>query len=65
MTLFPIWTGTVKMPPLPRRRIQIGGNVVVQSPFSGAVTIGRRMISEIVGHDLLRTDLAAVVSRKW
>ena len=59
MTLIPIWTGTVRIPPLPRRRVQIGGNVVVQSPFSGATTTGHRMISEIVGHDFLKTGLAA------
>lgn len=59
MTLIPIWTGTVEIPPLPRRRVQIGGNIVVQSPFSGATTTGRRMVCEIAGHDLLMTDLAA------
>ncbi|MFS0738213.1 hypothetical protein ABC347_14310 [Sphingomonas sp. 1P06PA] len=59
MTLIPIWTGTVEIPPLPRRRVQIGPNIVVQSLFSGATTTGRRMVCEIAGHDLLRTDLAA------
>jgi hypothetical protein len=55
MTLTPIWGGTVEIPPLPRRRVQIGGNVVVQSPFSGATTTGRRMVCEIGGHDRVRS----------
>ena len=37
MSLITLWHGEVELPPLPRRRVKIGENVVEQSPFPGAI----------------------------
>lgn len=57
MTLIPTWHGEICLPALPRRRVEIGGNVVVQSVFGGASGRGSIYDTDIPGHDLLKTNL--------
>lgn len=59
MSLLPDWSGQVTLPPIPRRRLTIGGNAVVQAVFPGSTTRGLRYASTVPGHDLLRTDLSS------
>ena len=57
MSLITLWHGEVELPPLPRRRVKIGSNVVEQSPFFGAIVLADIKASDIHGHDLLATPL--------
>lgn len=57
MTLFPKQLGLIDVPPLPERKLRIGGNWVVQRPFLGAQTKAQISPSQFKGHDLLTTDL--------
>lgn len=63
MTLVPIWQGEICLPALPRRRVEVGGNAVVQSVFGGATAQGRIYASDVPGHDLLKTDLGEPFDR--
>lgn len=54
MGLFDNWTGFVGLPPLPERRIKIGGGWVVQIPFYGGVFSAEITSSEFAGHDEIR-----------
>ncbi|QRM40489.1 DEAD/DEAH box helicase [Rhizobium rhizogenes] len=57
MTLFPKQLGTIELPPLPERKVKVGGNWVVQSPFRGASSRARIAPSHFKGHDLITTEL--------
>lgn len=58
MTLFPDWQGDLVLPPLPERKIRVGGNVICQRPFRGARCRAQIAPSQYKGHDLIKTDLA-------
>lgn len=51
------WQGTVILPPLPVRRVRVGGNQVTQHLFLGAECKAQIFDSEINGHDFIRTNL--------
>jgi len=59
MDLFPKWTGSLKLPALPERRVKVGSNFVVQRPFGGFEKKARIFRSEIKGHDVIVFDASA------
>lgn len=59
MSLFPKPLGTIELPPLPERKIKVGGNWIVQTPFLGASTKAQISSSHFKGHDLITTGLGA------
>jgi superfamily II DNA or RNA helicase len=59
VSLFPKQLGTIQLPPLPERRIKVGGNWIVQTPFLGASTKAQISTSQFKGHDLITTGLGA------
>lgn len=63
MSLITLWHGKLDLPALPRRRVKVGDNVVEQTPFLGATTCAKIKTSEVSGHDLIETDLAAPFDR--
>lgn len=52
------WQGIITLPPLPIRKVRIGGNFIVQHLFMGATCKGQIFDSDAKGYDLVRTDLA-------
>jgi superfamily II DNA or RNA helicase len=63
MAVTTLWHGEIDLPPLPRRRIKIGGNVVEQTPFLGAEISAQVTTSDVPGHDLLETALSPPFNR--
>lgn len=63
MSLITLWQGRLDIPALPNRRVKVGNNVVEQTPFLGATTSATIKPSEISGHDLVETNLAAPLDR--
>lgn len=59
MSLFPKPLGMIALPPLPERKIKVGGNWIVQTPFLGASTKAQISPSQFKGHDLITTGLGA------
>lgn len=59
MSLFPKPLGTIEIPPLPERKLKVGGNWIVQTPFLGASTKAQISSSQFKGHDLITTGLSA------
>lgn len=59
MSLFPKPLGVIELPPLPERKIKVGGNWIVQTPFLGASTKAQISPSQFKGHDLITTGLGA------
>jgi len=59
VSLFPKPLGTIYLPPLPERKIKVGGNWIVQTPFLGASTKAQISSSQFKGHDLITTGLGA------
>lgn len=57
MGLFDEWSGTLKLPPLPERRLRIGGNAVYQRVFAGADVHAKIASSEFSNFDLISTNL--------
>ena len=57
MGFFAKWEGTIDLPPLPERRLQIGRNWIVQRVFNGATARAKIFDSQFPGHDLIVTDL--------
>ena len=58
MALIEKWRGKLTLPPLPERRRRVGGNLVMQRPFLGAVSPARvAQAQEHKGHDLITTSL--------
>jgi superfamily II DNA or RNA helicase len=49
----------IELPPLPERKIKVGGNWIVQTPFLGASTKAQISPSQFKGHDLITTGLGA------
>ncbi|WP_223262807.1 DEAD/DEAH box helicase family protein [Sphingobium sp. SCG-1] len=59
MGLIPKWHGVVELPPLPERRLNVGGNWIIQQPFRGAVSRASISDSQYPGHDQIELrDLA-------
>ena len=56
MGLFAKWEGTIDLPPLPDRRLQVGRNWVVQRVFSSATVRAKIFDSQFSGHDLIVTE---------
>jgi superfamily II DNA or RNA helicase len=54
--LFAKWEGTIDLPPLPDRRLQVGRNWVVQRVFSSATVRAKIFDSQFSGHDLIVTE---------
>jgi superfamily II DNA or RNA helicase len=57
MGLFPKWNGTLELPPLPERRISVGGNQVIQRVFGGAKARAKITDAQVKGHDLITFEL--------
>lgn len=57
MTLFPKPLGTIDLPPLPERKVKVGGNWIVQTPFLGASANAEISPSQFKGHDLITFNL--------
>lgn len=45
------------LPPLPERKLTVGGNVVYQHVFAGATCLASVHESDLPGHDVVRTEL--------
>jgi superfamily II DNA or RNA helicase len=58
VSLFPKELGAIDLPPLPERKLKVGGNWIVQRPFRGARARARISPSLFKGHDLITTDLS-------
>jgi hypothetical protein len=59
MGLIPKWHGTVAVPPLPERKLSVGGNWIIQQPFRGAMSRAMVSDSQYAGHDQIELkDLA-------
>ncbi|WP_338105621.1 DEAD/DEAH box helicase, partial [Microvirga tunisiensis] len=52
----------LELPPLPERKKRIGSNIVIQRVFGGATCKAKIADSQLPGHDLVTTDLAAPYS---
>lgn len=59
MSMFPKWRGNISIPPLPERRLEAGGNAIVQRCFLGCNTSVEITDSQYDGHDLIKTKLSA------
>ncbi|WP_408950269.1 DEAD/DEAH box helicase [Lysobacter sp. Hz 25] len=59
------WQGTLQLPPLPERKVTVGGNVVYQAPFAGATCQAAVHDADVPGHDLVLTDLRAPFDRLY
>lgn len=58
-----LWRGEVILPPLPDRKLNIGGNLVLQRAFPGATIQARIEGSPYKGHFSLATDFAPPYDR--
>lgn len=59
MGLIAKWHGTVAVPPLPERKLSVGGNWIIQQPFRGAMSRAMVSDSQYAGHDQIELrDLA-------
>lgn len=60
MGLFPTWRGMLYLPPLPERRLKVGGNWIVQQPFRGGMFKASLSPSTHSGHEeIIVTGVAA------
>jgi superfamily II DNA or RNA helicase len=59
MGLFPKWEGEIDLPPLPERKLVVGGNWIIQRPFSGGTVSAKIFDSQVARHDLVVTALVA------
>ena len=57
------WQGTLQLPPLPERKVTVGGNVVYQVAFVGAACRAAVHAADVPGYDLVLTDLHAPFDR--
>jgi superfamily II DNA or RNA helicase len=57
LTLIATWRGTLSLPSLPIRRHRVGGNLVVQTPFTGAETRAELFAAQEGGYEVIKTSL--------
>lgn len=56
MGLFPTWQGTICLPPIPERRLKVGGNWIIQQPFRGGSFKAIISSSHHPGHEEIHVD---------
>ncbi|MCB1202903.1 MAG: DEAD/DEAH box helicase family protein [Verrucomicrobiae bacterium] len=59
MELFPRWTGTLRLPPLPERSKKIGKNTVIQRVFGGLEAKAKIFRSGRPGYDVIQLETDA------
>lgn len=57
LTFFDTWRGTLELPPLPERKMRVGGNTIYQRVFLGAQIQARIAPSQYPNFDLITTNL--------
>lgn len=59
MSLFEKWRGELQLPPIPERKLRIGGNTIYQRVFPGAVANVKIADSQYPNFDLVTTSLCS------